>query len=227
MTSLVEIMRESPFDKHPYRYDQWYERDGRLLYFIELEALRKLGKSSYSLEVGVGTGRFSEPLDIEIGVDISFNMLKIGRERIFNSAQANAYSLPFRDSIFRMVYIIVTICFVEKPELVLNEASRVLNNKGRLVLGYIPKESIWGEHYIHLKKKGHLFYSHANFYTNEEILSLLQREKFKVIRILSTLFQHPDKVKIIEKPREGLYDEAGFIVIEAMKSENKVETRDL
>ncbi len=210
-------MSGNPFDKYPYRYDHWYDEKGLLHYLIELEALKELGSLPYSLEVGVGTGRFAEPLHIEIGVDISWNMLHIGRERIFNPVYANGYKLPFRNSIFKIVYLIVTICFVDKPELILREVNRVLEDEGRLIVGYIPRDSIWGRYYISLKKKKHVFYSYAKFYSSEEVISILHKEKFEITRVLSTLFQSPNEVRFIEKAREGLYKDAGFIIIETRK----------
>ena len=210
-------MSKNPFDKYPYRYDHWYDEKGLLLYLIELEALKKLGGLPYSLEVGVGTGRFAEPLHIEIGIDISWNMLRIGRKRVLNPVYANGYKLPFKDSIFKIVYLIVTICFVNQPELILREINRVLKDEGKLLIGYIPRDSIWGKYYISLKEKKHIFYSYAKFYSSEEIILILHKEGFEITRVLSTLFQPPNKVRFIEKAREGLHKNAGFIIIEARK----------
>jgi ubiquinone/menaquinone biosynthesis C-methylase UbiE len=50
---------------------------------------------------------------------------------------------PFPDESFGSIFIIITIRFVEKPEKVLEEASRVLAKDGRLILGLILKESPW------------------------------------------------------------------------------------
>lgn len=207
----------TPFDIHYIKYDKWYDEKGYLIYQIEVEAFKKLGFSSYSLEIGVGTGRFSQVLNIEIGLDISFNMLKIGRERILNPIQATAYSLPFRDSVFKRIYVIVTICFTEKPELMLKEIYRVLVKNGEVVLGYVPRESPWGKYYMSLAKENHIFYSYAKFYSDDEVLSLLRENSFKVTETFSTLLQPPNHVEKIEMPVEGFKKDAGFIIIKATK----------
>jgi hypothetical protein len=60
----------SSFNSHHRRYEAWFSRHEAA--FSELLAVRALlpweGKG---LEIGVGTGRFSAPLGVEVGVDPS------------------------------------------------------------------------------------------------------------------------------------------------------------
>jgi ubiquinone/menaquinone biosynthesis C-methylase UbiE len=44
------------------------------------------------------------------------------------------------DASFGAVFIIITLYFIDEPLKVLKEASRVLNDKGSVILGLIQKE---------------------------------------------------------------------------------------
>jgi len=61
--------RIEPFDKYPFRYDEWFIRN-KYAYKSELLAIKKqLPKSKNGVEIGVGSGRFAAPLGIKLGVD--------------------------------------------------------------------------------------------------------------------------------------------------------------
>jgi len=88
----------SPFDSNAAAYDAWFDGEGKAIFAVELEALRRVssGLPRPWLEVGVGSGRFAQALGIEAGIDPSRKLLKMARERgiIAFRAQAEEYSLP-------------------------------------------------------------------------------------------------------------------------------------
>jgi len=60
------------FDAEAERYDAWFDtRDGRILFQNELAVIRLLWREEFrpALEVGVGTGRFAQALEVEFGID--------------------------------------------------------------------------------------------------------------------------------------------------------------
>jgi len=62
------------FDKHADEYDRWFD-ENQQIYQAEVNALRRfIPKTGLGVEVGVGTGRFSTPFGIRIGVEPSRNM---------------------------------------------------------------------------------------------------------------------------------------------------------
>jgi hypothetical protein len=73
----------SPFDDLAAEYDAWFDREGRLVFLIEVRAFRELLPFLPSpwLEMGVGSGRFAQVLGIETGVDPSFKLLQMARRR--------------------------------------------------------------------------------------------------------------------------------------------------
>ncbi len=205
----------SPFDILAQEYDSWFDKDGRLIFETELLAFRKILPLLPKpwLEVGVGSGRFAQALGIELGIDPSNKLLEIAKSRGIEVCQARGEDQPFKDGSFGTVFLIVTLCFVDSPIAVLKESNRILMPDGKIVLGLVLKDSPWGKLYIAKKKEGHRFYRYANFYSFEEIESLLLIAGFKIEKVISTLFQEPDSVREIELPRDGFFRSAGFTVI--------------
>lgn len=100
----------------------------------------------------MGTGRFAVPLGIRIGVEPAKAMADIAQKRGIEVYKAKAEKLPFDDSSFDFVLIVVTICFVQDPVQALREAKRVLKPGGYIIIGMIDKESFLGKLYESKKK---------------------------------------------------------------------------
>jgi len=199
------------FDHHYKEYDAWYEKN-RWPYLSELEALKKvIPQEGRGLEIGVGTGRFAAPLNIELGIDCSQKMLELAAQRGVNVRWGLGEDLPFLDDSMDYVAIIITICFVADPLKVLREAQRVLDNNGVLVLGIIDKDSFLGQFY---QKKKSIFYKEANFFRVQELVALLKQAGFDGFTYYQTLFTFPDKMNSVDKPQEG-FGEGGFVAIKA------------
>jgi hypothetical protein len=81
---------------------------------------------------------------------------------------------------------------------------------GKIVLGLVLEESPWDKFYGQKKQEVHRFYQYATFYGYSEVVSLLAQSGFSVERVISTLFQKPQKVKSMELPRGGYSPNAGF-----------------
>jgi len=62
-------------------------------------------------------------------------------------------SVTFTDEEFDFVLIVVTLCFVDDPEKVIEEAKRVLKKGGRIIVGIIDRNSKIGKSYQEKKEK--------------------------------------------------------------------------
>jgi ubiquinone/menaquinone biosynthesis C-methylase UbiE len=152
------------------------------------------------------------PLNIEFGIDISYSMLK--QSGIKNKAlQADSVKLPFENNVFNTVLLTTTICFLQKPDISLSEIYRVLKNKGQVIIGFVNKNSVLGKKY-QIKKNKSMFYKNAVFYSTEEVLSLLENNKFKDFEVKQTLFESEEFDRI-----EHGYDKGSFVVVKAYKNE--------
>ena len=217
MTDLEPIA--SPFDLLALDYDNWFERDGKPVFAIEIEAFREILPLSPKpwLEVGVGSGRFAQALGIETGLDSSLRLLEMARKQGINVFLGRGEDTPFADGVFGAVFVIVTLCFADSPLGILTEANRLLKQSGKVVLGLVLRESPWGQFYQLKKEAGHRFYKHATFYRYAEVTRLLEQAGFRVEKIVSTLFQKPGEVKGMESPQDVFSSRAGFTIILAGK----------
>ncbi len=201
------------FDSHYKKYDMWYEKH-KFAYLSELSAIKKeLPETGKGLEIGVGTGRFAEPLGIRYGVDPSPNMVKMAKKRGILARAGRGENLPFADNSFDYVLINVTICFVKDPTKVLKEAGRVLKRKGRITVGIVDKNSSLGKFYL---RKKSLFYANARFFSVKELSSLLKTAGFTKLAYRQTIFNFPEKMKAVEKSEKGS-GKGSFVLISAEK----------
>jgi len=211
----------SPFDDLATEYDAWFDKEGSLIFFIEVQAFKSLllNLPKPWLEIGVGSGRFAQALGIETGVDPSIKLIEMARRRGVTAFLGRGEEELFDEESFGTVFLIVTLCFLDSPLEVLKEANRILMPGGKIVLGLVLKESPWGQFYQRKKAKGHHFYKYATFYKYDEVAKLLEQESFSIEEVVSTLFQQPGKVEHVEKPKEGYFPDAGFTIIVAGKPE--------
>ncbi|MBC7328476.1 methyltransferase domain-containing protein, partial [bacterium] len=184
----------SVFDIYTNEYEEWFEKN-KFAYLTELEAIRRAlpPHPGRGLEIGVGTGRFAQPLGIEVGIDPSDKMLEIARKRGIKAVKGEGENLPFKDEEFDFVLLAFTLCFVKDPKRVLQEAQRVLKPNGLILIGIIDRESELGKLYLSRKNESK-FYRIATFFSTQEIMDMLQELGFKNIRTLQTLFGNPTEL---------------------------------
>lgn len=203
------------------RYDEWYEGPiGRVAFPMEVACLRPLlaGMPRPWLEVGVGTGRFAQALGIDVGIDPAEHPLHLAQQRGVAVVQGVGEALPFREASFGAVVLVVTLCFVQEPFRVLQEARRVLRDDGALIVGMVFADSPWGEFYRRKAAMGHPFYKAANFLSRSQTALLLAQAGFRLIAAQSTLRQPPCEEGLQwENPMEGDHPDAGFVGWKAVK----------
>jgi ubiquinone/menaquinone biosynthesis C-methylase UbiE len=201
-------------------YDSWYKNDGKLIFETEVKALQEIMQHTPTgpfIEIGIGSGRFAQALNIEFGIDPAIELLKIAGKRQINVLQGIGELLPFKNCCFGTVFIISTLCFVSSVSEVFGEANRILKNEGALILGTIPSTGSWGKYYEEKKQADHPFYRNATFYSPNQIKASLEAAGFSIIDMISTLMQQPDRVSMVESPQHIFTQECGFITILAKK----------
>ncbi len=223
MEYVRNAMRKEPqievFNAFGDDYDRWFEEKGRLVFETELLLFKSITQNikSPSIEIGSGSGRFASALRVDFAVEPSKKLREISIKRGVIPIATRGEDVPFDDGIFQTVFIIVTLCFSSRPELILRESARILHKDGNLILGLVLRDSLWGKLYERKKKEGHTFYRVANFYTLEEIENMLESVGLEIYDIYSTLTLPPDRIKEIQKPVHGYIKDAGFSGIIARK----------
>ena len=99
------------FEKYTEQYEGWFIKN-RFVYQSEVRAIREqLSDAKRGIEVGVGTGRFSSPLGIRIGIEPSGKMGEIAMHKGIKVIKAVAENLPLKESSFEFALMVTTICF--------------------------------------------------------------------------------------------------------------------
>lgn len=201
------------FDEYTDEYDLWYDKHHNK-YQSEIIALKKLipvGKKG--IEIGVGTGRFSIPFGIRVGVEPSPNMAKLAEEKGITVINGVGESLPFHNESFDYVLMVTTVCFLSDIPKAFSEAYRILKDQGKIILGIIDRNSPLGKEYEKMKMDNK-FYSDAHFHSTEELTEVLKSAGFIKFDYWQTLFNTSDDA--IEDPKHG-YGQGSFVVIQATK----------
>lgn len=203
------------FDRYYRDYELWFEKN-RYVYISELNAVKRLlPKKGKGVEIGVGTGRFAAPLNIKTGVEPSKKMAEIAEKRGIKVYSSSAENLPFNNGSFDYALLVTTICFVKDVYKTFSEIRRVLKKNGRVIVGFVDKNSFLGQYYLKIKNKNK-FYKYATFYSTEEVLDILCESGFGNFKICQTVFNPLEKIKKVETVKSGFGD-GGFVVISAVK----------
>lgn len=206
----------TPFDAGHGRYEAWFQRHPAA-YHAELLAVHALLPwHGLGLEIGVGTGRFAAPLGIRVGLDASRAMLAYAVKRGVCSIQGVAEALPFKDAVFDYGLVVTTICFVDDPQKMLNEAHRVLKSRAPLVIGFVDRTSRLGQQYLAHQAES-AFYREARFYSALEVERLLGDSGFVDLAWGQTLSKPLNEIQEIEPLSEGR-GHGGFVVVKAVRS---------
>ena len=205
------------FDRHAQEYDRWFDEHERI-YRAEVSAVRKfIPPAGIGVEVGVGMGRFSIPFGIKLGVEPSRRMAPFAHRRGISVCQAVGEWLPFRDGQFDFVLEVTVICFVADVSELLRETRRVLKAAGRLIIGFIDRESALGQLY-ESRKETSQFYRQARFYTVAQVADYTRRAGFNRLEYCQTVFGLPTNTSQVDPIRTG-YGQGAFVVLSAEKSE--------
>lgn len=202
---------ENVFEKQAARYEQWFEKHAAT-YQSEVEAVREiLPAEGRGLEIGVGSGRFAQPLGIGEGVEPAAAMRRLARERGVDTREGVGEALPYGDREFDRVVMITTICFVEDPLQCCREAWRVLKQNGAFLIGLIDRGSFLGREYER-QKEHNVFYRNARFFSVDEIINTMRSAGFADFEFRQTVFDSPARITAPQRAQPG-YGDGAFVVV--------------
>jgi len=173
------------FDLIADRYDRWYASSRGAMY-DRLEKkliayiLPSAGEGQRALEVGCGTGHWSEYFSnrgFEVtGVDVSKEMIEVAKNKHIAKSQfqvADGENLPFADESFDLAVAVTTLEFTANPEKMVSEMARCVKKPaGKLIVGVLNALCSYNQK---RKNKSHGVYSAANLLSPEQIKELLER----------------------------------------------------
>ncbi len=203
-----------PFELYTRKYEIWFE-ENIPLYLSELNLLKELIHGDMTIEVGCGSGRFAIPLGIKIGIEPSYKMAGLSRAKGLDVIIGIAESIPLMDEIADTVLMVTTICFVDDVIKSLMEIYRILKRNGKVVIGFVDRDSELGKFYESIKDKNP-FYKYAKFFSCSDVINFLKSTGFKDIRTYQTLFGSIDRIAEKQQFQEGC-GKGGFVAISASK----------
>ncbi len=207
--------KTKPFDNYPDEYDNWFVTN-EYAFQSELNAIKKvLPVRGKGIEIGIGSGIFAEPLGITEGIEPSRAMRERAKQRNIKSIDAVAENLPYSDKSIDFALMVTTICFVDDIYKSFDEANRILTDNGRLIIGFVDKNSPIGKKYLEHKDES-IFYQDAVFYGTEDLFEILKNTGFEIESTYQTVFGEIDKIRKVQDVLEG-YGQGSFIVIIAKK----------
>jgi len=199
------------FDRFAREYDQWFIENS-FAYMSEVEAIRRyIPDKGLGVEVGAGSGRFSIPFGIKTGIEPSEEMARLAQTRGLFIIRALAEELPFADETIDYVLMVTVICFLTDLPTAIKEVRRVLKPGGRLIIGFIDRESLLGKRYESMKDSNR-FYKGARFYSVPDVMDVLTSSGFHDFQVCQTLFTNPKDMVRCDPVREG-HGEGGFVVL--------------
>ena len=211
------MLKTEIFDQYVEDYDAWYDTYPEV-YQSELtilkEQFKKLPENIRGIEVGIGTGRFAEPLGIKEGIEPSEAMAEKAVKRKIEVLKGVAEHLPYGDLQLDFV-LFVTICHLDSIKLAIAQAQRVLKHNGAIIIGFLDNDQSIAKEYK--ERKGHsTFFKKAKFYSVDYIKKILEEAGFKKLEFNQTLFGTLDSIKNIQLPKP-CYGEGAFVVVKATK----------
>jgi ubiquinone/menaquinone biosynthesis C-methylase UbiE len=126
-----------------------------------------------------------------------------------------AENLPLENHFFDFALMVTTICFLDDVNLSFKEAWRVIKPGGKLVIGFVDKNSPIGKLYEKHKDEN-VFYRDVVFYSVNEVTSFLDQTNFHGFEYTQTIFQMLNEIKETEEVKEG-YGEGSFVVVSGIK----------
>lgn len=211
------MLQTEIFNNNVEAYEAWYDNYPEV-FQSEVAAIReqllKLPEDIYGIEVGLGTGRFSQALGIKEGIEPSKEMAKKAIKKGIEIMKGVAEKLPYRDYHFDFI-LFVTICHLDNLKAALNEAHRVLKPKGSIIIAFLDKEQTIAHQYEE-KRQRSTFFKNATYYSVDKVRDLLKKAKFKDLEFNQTLFGELNEIKNVQTPKDG-YGEGSFVVVKAVK----------
>lgn len=200
------------FDENMLEYDNWFDKHPAM-YQSEILALQQAVPAGVGIEIGVGSGRFAEPLNIKYGVEPSESMAALANQRGIKVIYAVAEKLPIEKQSYDFATMVTTVCFLDDKPKAFSEVHRILKPKGEFIIGFIDRNSELGEKYEQ-QKNTNKFYKGSHFHSTAELTELLSQAGFQNFSYWQTLLNPGGNV--IEQPQPG-YGKGSFVVIKSMK----------
>lgn len=203
------------YESHAAEYDQWFDENPET-YQAEINAIKQLLPKGKGIEIGAGSGRFTAPLAIETAVEPAEAMRqRASNERGLQMLAGVGEALPVADASYDFAAFITSTCFLDNPAKAFEEAARVTNESGSVIVAFLERDSELGQVYEKHKQESP-FYCDATFYTYNEIEAWLTQARFSNFTTVQTVLPQNSHQTTDILPGHDL---GAFIVLRAEKNQ--------
>lgn len=210
---MTTVASSEAYNQYAAEYDGWYDEHPNI-YESELLAMKQaVPQDTIGIDIGVGTGRFAQPLNIMCGVEPSEGMAGLAKQRGIEVINARAENLPIENQSYDFVTMVTTVCFLDDIPRAFAEVHRILKTEGEFIIGFIDRNSELGKRYEQQKHTSK-FYKDAHFHSTAEITELLSKASFGNMSFWQTLISPYDNT--LDQPQPG-YGKGSFVVINAVR----------
>jgi thiazole biosynthesis enzyme len=230
VAELIISKEESAFDTSAEDFDLWFGKN-QVIFESELLAQKYLiTDPEHTVSIGCGTGIFDERLGIKLGVEPSEDMANLARKRGMEVKVGTAENIPYEDETVRAVLLGTILSYVEDRTKAINEAYRILQPGGHIVVSFLAREGSYAMLYDLASLRGEYdpetapkapyplkFVKGTHWCSAREVTNLLEEAGFVDLKYVQTLTRHPKYSNdAVEQPTEG-YDKGDYIVIQGRK----------
>ncbi|MFO7832504.1 MAG: class I SAM-dependent methyltransferase [Halohasta sp.] len=212
-------------------YDRWFDRN-EPLFISEAQAIAAQLPETWTegVEIGCGTGKFSERLGISRGVEPSEPMAQLARDRGISVDHGRAEDLPLTTDEVDLAALLGVVGYVDDLEEVCSELARVVSPGGHAIVAFLrangsfaklydtaadqgayPDTLDWQEPYpLEMVKK-------ATWRDVETVVNGLRSVGFTDITTVQTLTQPIETaIETVESPSTG-HEDGSWIVVRARR----------
>lgn len=212
-------------------YDSWFDTN-EALFRSEVHAIETQLPDSWTegVDIGCGTGAFTERIGVSRGVEPSEPMAELARKRGISVEQGTAEDLPLTTDAVDLAALLGVVGYVADVEAVFRELARVVSPGGYAVVAFLRADGAFAELYDAAADRGAYpetldwdepyplaMARKATWQRVETVVDLLRAVGFSDITTAQTLTQPVEQaVETVEAPTPG-HDEGSWVVIGAQR----------
>ena len=189
----------NPFEQTAVAYEQWFQEFDKIRE-TEIRAIRRFYDPGLkTVEIGAGTGVFTQALGTELGVEPADAMADIAKAKGLHIIKGTAESIPLPDDSYEQATMITVDCFLNDVPASFREINRILTKDGIFIIAFLNLATEIGQIYEDTKEMDEN-YRYAAFNTADEIRSMLTDAGFNIVDSCQTIFE---LANVDQEIREG------------------------
>jgi SAM-dependent methyltransferase len=212
----TSAVKNVAYETHALEYIQWYDKYPEVLE-NELEAIKGMTSEELNngLEIRTGLNRLSDTFGIKESIDPSFALIEESELNENLGIKKLSKKIPYQDLQFDIVLMTTCISYFFDLNTLFNEVYRILKSDGKLIIGFIEKESLIGQ-LLKDNQNEQDFYEFATHHSTSKIIAKIKESGFHDFEFFQTFFNVLDESNALETGRFNS-SHGSFVVVKVKK----------